>query len=113
MEENAVMTTETQETEQTKKKPSGRHLTPEEQLERIEEKQKALQAKAAVVRQKIADRDRKARAHRLIQIGATLEAAAGVTVHEKALPSLEAFFREHSADIVSALGNAEQENEIS
>ena len=110
MNENEVMTTETTETEQAKPKKSGRHLTPEEQLQRVEEKQKALAARAAAIRQKIANKER---AHRLILIGAVVEAVAGATVPETALPKLEALFREHRADIVSALGLEDTDQETS
>lgn len=109
MEANEVMTTETQDAKQTetKTKGGGRHLTPEEQLEAIAEKQKALAARARAVRAKINVKERKERAHRLIQAGATIEAATGATIPEKALPYLEAFFRAHRAEILAALERAE------
>ena len=96
-----------QEKEQGRKTSSGRHLTPEEQLEAIAEKQRALAARARAVKAKINVRERKERAHRLIQAGATIEAAIGATIPEKSLPHLEAFLRARRSEILAALERAE------
>lgn len=92
------------------KKKSGRHLTPAEQLESIAKRQKALAARARAVRAKINVKERKERAHRLIEIGATVEAAAGAMITKNALPFVEAFLRAHRDQLAAALARADKES---
>lgn len=81
--------------EVTKKKRSGRHLTAQEQLDRIAEQQKALAARARTIRARESTKERKLRAHRLIQIGGVVEAVFGAAIEgEKMLKALEDFLRE-------------------
>lgn len=76
------------------KKKSGRHLSPQEQLQRIAAQQKELAARARQIRAREDAKARKARAHRLIQVGAVVEAVYGEAIEgEKMLKSLENFLR--------------------
>lgn len=87
-------TQETTEQEKPKKK-SGRHLTPEEQLAHIEELRKQLIARARAIRAKEDAKARKARAHRLIQVGAVVEAVYGAPIEgADMLSRFEAFLRQ-------------------
>lgn len=88
-----VTVTEEKEQEKPKKK-SGRHLTPQEQLARIEEQQKQLRALARQIKAREDAKERKARAHRLIQIGGVVEAVYGDAIAgESMLNALENFLR--------------------
>ena len=99
MNEEAIETKEeaaaaaTEATEKPKKK-SGRHLKPEEQLARIAEKQKQLAAQARAIRAREEAKERKARAHRLIKVGAVAEAVFGAPIAgADMLARLESFLR--------------------
>ncbi len=88
------LATETVTDDQPKKKKSGRHLSPAEQLARIEEQLKQLTARARQIKAKEDAKARKARAHRLILVGAVVEAVYGEVIEgEKMLKSLENFLR--------------------
>ena len=108
----AEMATETAAVE-TKKK-SGRHLTPQEQLERIAAQQKELAARARAIRAKEDAKARKARAHRLIQSGAVLESVfGGAIAGAEMLARLDGFLRARHDELIRALaagdGNAADE----
>lgn len=88
--------TEGQEQEKPKKK-SGRHLTPQEQLARIEEQQKQLRALARQIKAREDAKERKARAHRLIQIGGVAETVFGAPIEgADMLSRFEAFLRKQN-----------------
>lgn len=91
------------------KKRSGRHLSLAAQLQRIEEQKKELAARARQVRAQINVRDRKQRAHRLIELGAVVESVAGAAVTKNALPHIEAFLRAHRDALGAALEHAARE----
>lgn len=83
------------ETIDPKRKKSGRHLSAAEQLAHIAEQKKQLDAKVRVIRARESAKERKARAHRLIQIGGIVEAVYGAAIEgEKMLKVLEVFLRE-------------------
>lgn len=95
----ATGTQENQEAEPTEqekpKKKSGRHLTPQEQLAHIAEQQKQLAARARQIRAREDAKERKARAHRLIQIGGVAEAVFGAPIEgADMLSRFEAFLRQ-------------------
>ncbi|MBO4853327.1 MAG: hypothetical protein IKX77_03175 [Clostridia bacterium] len=91
------------ETEQPKKK-NGRHLTPAEQLERIAAQQKELAARARAIRAKEDAKVRKARAHRLIQVGAVAEAVYGAPIAgADMLARFETFLRARQDELIRAL----------
>lgn len=78
-----------------KKKKSGRHLTAKEQLARLAEQKKQIAAKERAIRARENVKERKARAHRLIQIGGIVESVFGGAVEgEPMLKALEEFLRE-------------------
>ena len=78
-----------------KKKKSGRHLTAKEQLARLAEQKKKITAMERAIRARENVKERKARAHRLIQIGGVVEAVFGGAIEgETMLKVLEDFLRE-------------------
>ncbi len=94
MNENVTETVvETTKDEKVEQKKTGRHLTPTEQLERIAEKQKQLAARARQIRARENVKERKARAHRLIQIGGIVESVFGAAIDGDMLLRLENFLR--------------------
>lgn len=92
-----------------KKRSGGKHLSLADQLARIEEQKKELTERARRVKAQINVRDRKQRAHRLIELGAVVESVAGVPVSKNALPHVEAFLRAHRDALGAALEHAARE----
>ncbi len=90
MNQDALETTE----KEKPKKKSGKHLTPQERLAHIAEQQKQLAALARQIRAKESQKERKARAHRLIEVGAVVESVYGDAIEgEKMLKALENFLK--------------------
>lgn len=102
---------ETQETQATepKKRSGGKHLSLAAQLQRIEEQKKELVERARRVKTQINVKERKERAHRLIELGATVENVAGAQIRRDALPHIEAFLRAHRDALGAALEHAARE----
>lgn len=92
-----------------KKRSGGKHLSLADQLRRIEEQRKELTERARRVKAQINVRDRKQRAHRLIELGAVVESVAGAQIDKKALPHIEAFLRAHRDALGAALEHAARE----
>lgn len=92
-----------------KKRSGGRHLSLADQLQRIEEQRKELTERARRVKAQINVRERRQRAHRLIELGAVVESVAGAAVTKNALPHIEAFLRAHRDALGAALEHAARE----
>lgn len=102
--DNEATATEAQVQDQPTKKKSGRHLTPAEQLERIAAQQKELAARARAIRAREDAKERKARAHRLIQVGAIAEAVFGAPIAgADMLARFESFLRSRHGELADAL----------
>ncbi|MBE6095345.1 MAG: hypothetical protein E7199_07760 [Schwartzia succinivorans] len=100
--------------DQQKKKKSGRHLSPQEQLERIAQQQKELAARARAIRAREDAKARKARAHRLILVGAVVEAVYGDAISgDSMLKALDNFLRTRQAELARALAEATEESAAS
>lgn len=92
MDENEIMepAEQTEAEPPKKKKPSGKHLTPAQQLERIKKQQTELAARARAIRSRESTKERKARAHRLIKVGSVIEKVYGAPIDsEEMLETLE------------------------
>lgn len=63
------------------------------QLEKLLEKAKQYQAQIKQLESRKADEDRKKRTHRLIEVGASVEAVLGREIHSEDLPSLIKFLQ--------------------
>lgn len=103
---------ETETTEQKKKK-SGRHLSAKEQLARLAAQKKRIVAKERAILARESVKERKARAHRLIQVGAVVEAVFGEAISgDSMLKALENFLREQDrrGNYFSAALREEAEN---
>ena len=86
--------------------------TDEERLAELKQKREALLADERKIRSRVAKKERNARTKRLIEIGATIEAALGYEVTAEMLPQLSNFIKqqeERGKFVSHALGIPVQE----
>lgn len=68
--------------------------TFEEQIKALEEKEKVLKARKQELLAKNREKERKARTHRLIEVGGAVESVLGRPIEKEDLPKLIAFLQE-------------------
>lgn len=68
--------------------------TLEEQLKALEEKEQILKARKQQLIAKSKEQERKARTHRLIEIGGAVESVLGRAIEKDELPKLIAFLKQ-------------------
>ena len=69
----------------------GKRKTAIEQLESLNKKQEQMKAQEKLLKQRIAEENRKARTKRLIQIGAEVESVYGKPIEDEKLIRLRKF----------------------
>lgn len=89
--------------EKKRLKKSGKHLSLDQQLENVKNKKKVLDEQMRALKAQISTRDRKKRAHRLIELGAVVESVTGAPVEKSSLVYLEEFLRGHRDELGAAL----------
>lgn len=67
--------------------------TFEEQIKALEEKEKVLKARKQALVAKNKEKERKARTHRLIEVGGAVESVLGRPIPKEDLPKLIAFLQ--------------------
>ena len=67
--------------------------TIEEQIQALEEKEKVLKARKQRLQAKEREQERKARTHRLIEVGGAVESVLGRPITKEELPMLIAFLK--------------------
>lgn len=72
----------------------GKRKTAIEQLETLNKKQEQMKAQEKLLKQRIAEENRKARTKRLIQIGAEVESVYGKPIEDEKLIRLRKFLQE-------------------
>jgi len=65
--------------------------TPEQRLEELEQKEARLKAQKKKIKHQISQRERNKRTKRLIELGATIEKAAGMEITADMLPAVARF----------------------
>lgn len=68
--------------------------TLEEQIKALEEREKVLKARKQELLAKNREKERKARTHRLIEVGGAVESVLGRPIEKEDLPKLIAFLQE-------------------
>lgn len=92
----------------------GKRKTAIEQLENLNKKQEQMKAQEKLLKQRIAEENRKARTKRLIQIGAEVESVYGKPIEDEKLIRLRKFLQEQEfrgAFLTKALERKDDDND--